>query len=344
MTTSHKFTQFFLGLAALVSLAAMSFAQVPTVGAVVPPTVPGGTTSNQIEVSDQKPGSVLVFPYYTSNAQTKADTRITLTNLMGTLSAVPPNTGNGGIFVHIFFLRGSDCQQSDMYVCLTKGASISVKASEQDPEVTGYIVAVAVEMNGLPVSWNALIGNAFVSAGDNVGNYGAEAFASPIAVGGGTTTAVVGSADAALNFNGVSYDRAADQFAVEIQSPNDATGQTIVHASVAGNISTASVSSVAQLGTGLVIRGDEKQGSFVRFISGNCQSVNTINATTPRVPTGLGVFLPKGSIGTVVYNTSVGSVGLLLTPKNNAWSGIRTLHKTRTVNSTLTIPVFMPVC
>ncbi len=338
MTTSHKFTQIFLGLAALVSLAAMSFAQVPTAGA--PPPAP----FNQIEVSDQKPGSVLVFPYYTSNAQTKADTRITLTNLMGTLSPVPPNTGNGGIFVHIFFLRGSDCQQSDMYVCLTKGASISVKASEQDPEVTGYIVAVAVEMNGLPVSWNALIGNAFVSAGDNVGNYGAEAFASPVAVGGGTSTAVVGSTAAALNFDSFSYDRGADQFAVEIQSPNDATGQTIVHASLAGNISTASVTTIAQAGTGLVVRGDEKQGSFVRFISGNCQSVNVINAGAPRVPTGLGVFLPKGVIGTLVYNTSVASVGLLLTPKSNAWSGFRTLHKTRTVNSSLTIPIFMPVC
>jgi hypothetical protein len=351
MRTSHKLTQIFLGLAALVSLAAVSFGQVPTTGA------PAVAPISQIEVSDQKPGSVLVYPYYTSNAQTKADTRITLTNLMGTLSAVPPNTGNGGIFVHIFFLRGSDCQQSDMYVCLTKGASISVKASEQDPEVTGYIVAVAVDMNGLPVSWNALIGNAFVSAGSTVGNYGAEAFASIQPVGALTTTAAVGGPDAVLNFSGgtniaaagappvfIGYDRAADQFAVEIQSPNDATGQAIVHVSVAGNISTAGVTSVAQLGTGLVIRGDEKQGSFVRFISGNCQAINTITATAPRVPTGLGVFLPKGSIGTVVYNTSVGSVGLLLTPNTNAWSGIRTLHKTRTVNSTLTIPVFMPVC
>jgi hypothetical protein len=33
-----------------------------------------------------------------------------------------------------------------------------------------------------------------------------------------------------------------------------------------------------------------------------------------------------------------------LTPKSAAWSGIRTLHKTRTRNSSLIIPVFMPVC
>ena len=335
--TSHKFTQIFLGLAALVSLAAMSFGQVPTVGAFPAPVV------NQIEVSDQKPGSLLVFPYYTSNAQTKADTRITLTNLMGTLSAVPPTAGNGSVIVHLFFLRGSDCQQSDQYVCLTKGASISFKASEQDPETTGYVLAVAVNAMGRPLHWNALVGNAFVNAGDIVGNYGAEAFAAADGFNGAVLP-LNADGTATLPLDGNGYDRPADQFAVEIQSPNDATGQTIVHVSLSGNLSGGSMNNVAQAGTGLVVRGDEKQGSFVRFISGNCQSVNVINATTPRVPTGLGIFLPKGSIGTLVYNTNVGSVGVLLTPKNNAFSGIRTLHKTRTVSTTITIPVFMPVC
>ncbi len=306
--------------------------------------------------SDQKPGSVLVYPYYTSNAQNKWDTRITLTNTAGTLSVapapVPMIPAAGSIYVHIFFLRGGDCQQSDMYVCLTKGASISFKMSEQDPETTGYVVAVAVDGNGFPISYNTLIGNAFVTAGDNVGNYGAEAFAALPAIGQPTANAGAGGATATLGFNGgiaiapavPGYDRGADQFAVEIQSPNDATGQAIVHVSLNGDIAGAGVSSVAQAGTGLVVRGDEKQGSFVRFISGNCQSVNVINAGAPRVPTGLGIFLPKGSIGTVVYNTNVGSVGLLITPKPNAWSGIRTIHKTRLRDSALIIPVFMPVC
>jgi hypothetical protein len=188
-----------------------------------------------------------------------------------------------------------------------------------------------------------LIGNAFVNNGATVGNYGAEAFASSLQ-DGSLTDGDGASGTAVLNFNGQAYDRGADQFAVEIQSPNDAAGQAIVHVSLAGNIASASVSGVAQNGTGLLWRGDEKQGSFVRFIGGNCQSINTISTSAPRVPTTLGVFLPKGHIGTLAYATNVGSVGLLLTPNTNAWSGIRTLHKTRTVNSSLTIPVFMPVC
>ena len=326
MQTSHKLTRLFLALASLVSLAAVSFGQVPTVGALTP-LIP----VNQIEVSDQKPGSILVYPYYTSNAQAKADTRVTLSNL-----------GAQNVIVHLFFLAGANCQQADQFVCLTKGASISFKASEQDPETTGYILAVAVSDMGAPIHRNQLIGNAFVNAGDFVGNYGAEAFAAFDGLAGAVAP-VNPDGTATLNFNGLQYDRAADQFAVEIQSPNDATGQTIVHASLNGNIATAAMTNIAQAGTGLLWRGDEKQGSFVRFIAGNCLSSNVITATAPRVPTGLGVFLPKGSIGTLTYATTP-SVGLLMTPKTNVWSGIRTLHKTRTVNSALTIPVFMPVC
>jgi phage baseplate assembly protein gpV len=346
--TSHKLTPMFLALTTLIALASLSFGQVPTTGLGLN-LVPANDQPKIIEVSDQKPGSLLVYPYYTSNAQTRADTRITLTNLAGTLSAVPnaPAAGpqNGSIIVHLFFLRGTDCQQSDQFVCLTKGASVSFKMSDQDPETTGYVIAVAVDAMGNPVSWNALIGNAFVNAGDIVGNYGAESFAS-VAPAGQISFGAQGNGTYQLFLDGFAngYDRPADQFAVEIQSPSDATGQTIVHASVSGNVNTAAVNVIAQSGTGLVVRGDEKQGSFVRFISGNCQSINVVNTIAPRVPTGLGVFLPKGSIATMVYATSNPSVGLIMTPRGNAWSGIRTLHKTRTKAATLDIPIFMPVC
>ena len=326
MQTSHKLTRLFFALASLVTLATLSFGQVPIKGA-------GGISVNQIEVSDQKPGSVLVFPYYTSNSQTKADTRITLSNL-----------GAWNIGIHVFFIAGNSCQQADQFVCLTKGASIDFKTSEMDPEMTGYILAVAVDAMGVPISYNALIGNAFLKTSDVSDNYGAEAFAAYRGAGEPAAELSNDRTLALLEFNGTYYDRGADQFAVEIQSPNDAPGQRIIHASLDGNIATASVASVSQAGTGLVWRGDEQQGSFVRFISGNCVSDNTITTTAPRVPTGLGVFLAKGQIGTLRYATNAASVGLLLSPKSNAWSGIRTLHKVRTKNSTLTIPVFMPVC
>ncbi len=70
MRTSHKLTQLFLSLTALVALAAASLAQVPTTGGIVPSVGGLGVIgiTNQIEVSDQKPGSVLIRD--TNNAKT----------------------------------------------------------------------------------------------------------------------------------------------------------------------------------------------------------------------------------------------------------------------------------
>lgn len=39
-----------------------------------------------------------------------------------------------------------------------------------------------------------------------------------------------------------------------------------------------------------------------------------------------------------------GAVGIVMTPRNSLWSGIRTLHKTALINTTLTVPIFPPNC
>ncbi|MFN7927282.1 MAG: hypothetical protein U0Y68_04940 [Blastocatellia bacterium] len=129
-------------------------------GAIVDP--PG-----QIQVSDQKPGSMLVYSYYTSNIQTGADTWVTLTN----------TSAQYGVLVHVFFMDGASCTQADQFICLTPNASMQLKASEFDPATTrGWVLAVAVDSNGKPAQRNFLIGNAFVTNGAYVGNYGAESF------------------------------------------------------------------------------------------------------------------------------------------------------------------------
>ena len=123
------------------------------------------TCASPSSVSDQKAGSLLVFPYYTSNAVSKKDTRVTLSNIGATKTAV-----------HVFFMDAS-CNQADTYVCLTPNASVAIKASEFDPEVSGgWIIATAVDANGIPTVANNLIGNAFVVDGDYNDNYSAEAF------------------------------------------------------------------------------------------------------------------------------------------------------------------------
>lgn len=307
MQTSHKLTRILVALFALIVLAAAAMAQAPT---------------TDINVNDQKAGAILVYPYYTSDAQTNADTRITLSNL-GTATAA----------VHLFFLD-RNCSQADTYVCLTPNASIVMKASEFDPDVKGgWLMAVNVDRNGVPVNNSWLIGNAFVNNGTEVGNYGAEAFD------------LIRSVLANDQVTATMFYRAPNQFAVEIQSPNDATGQKIVTVGLQGTIAGSTMTGAGQSGTGVVYNGNEKPfGSFTGFIKNGCRSEAIIDTKTPRVPLGLGVLLPSGQIGTMKWGTANGSVGLLITPTNNKWYGIRGLHKTSEIATETVIPVFNPMC
>ncbi|HEX4946191.1 MAG TPA: endonuclease/exonuclease/phosphatase family protein [Blastocatellia bacterium] len=294
-------------------------------------TVLNCPAANQIvnaQVSDQKAGSVLVFPYYTSRLADRRDTLLTISNI-----------GSQFANVHIFFMEGASCSPADMFLCLTPNASFSMKASEYTPEETGYVIAVAVNAEGIPVQNNSLIGNAFVMDGDYVGNYGAESFAAHsralAAVEGGTAT---------LFFDGSSYDGVPSQLAAEIQSPVDAVGQRIVTAGLSGDLTRVVMRGAAQVGVGIAVNGSERPfGSFSAFLLGNCQSLATISISNPRVPNGMGQTIPTGQTGTIRFNVG-GAVGLLMTPRTASYKGIRTLHKTALTTATLTMPVIRPVC
>ncbi|MFN7930811.1 MAG: hypothetical protein U0Y68_23380 [Blastocatellia bacterium] len=298
MHTSNKLTRLFVALFALVVLAAAAMAQ---------------TVDPNVTASDQKAGAVVVYPYYNSNSQTKADTRLTLSNLSST-QTVP---------VHLFFLD-KNCNQADTFVCLTPNASVVFKASEFDPEQLGWVLAVAVSnRTGLPTDHNTLIGNAFVSDGDYTGNYGAETFTI------NNATADIRSLDGGITagFN----IQAPSALAVELQSPADAVGQKIVTVGLTGNISAGSTTGAGQRGTGIIYNGNEKPfGSFSPFLPAGCRSEAIIDAKTPRVPGGLVNLVPAGqvatmriNVGTVDGNGNVigGAVGLLMTPKTlgNKW-------------------------
>ncbi len=282
-----------------------------------------------VALSDQKAGSVLVFPYYTSKASTKADTRLSISNV-GTQQA----------YAHIFLLDGATCQQADYSVCLTPNGSFTFTASEVDPETTGWVLVVAVDANGLPIQNNALVGNAFLKDGLYVGNYGAEAFWA-----NSTSVATVNGNLAKLRFDDTGYDAVPNQFAVEVQSPRDVVGQKVVTVGMSGDLNEAQLTGAGQLSAGLAYNANENPfGSFVGFLTGNCQASAIITPTNPRLPFTMGGIVPSGQAGTLKFKIGSG-VGLLLTPQNaTKWSGIRGLHKTSTTFTTITIPLSPPIC
>ena len=280
-------------------------------------------------VSDQKAGSVLVFPYYTSTIGGGSDTRLTISNI---------SNGTGTTFVHLFLLDGVTCQQADLYLCLTPNASFSFKASDYDPGNTGYLIAVAVNAQGVPIQNNVLIGNAFVNTPQFLDNYGAESFWA-----NSTAVATIAGNTATLYFDHVGYDAVPKQFTTEIQSPLDAAGQQIITAGLSGDLTTSTMSGAAQVGTGQAFNEKEVFTSFNQWLTGTCQARATISTTSPRVPNGLGSLIGTGQAGSLKFNVGA-AVGLLLTPRTATWKGIRTLHKTQTVATTITIPIFAPVC
>ena len=288
--------------------------------------------------SDQKAGSFLVFPYYTSRSVDSRDTRLSLSNVSSTTRA----------FVHLFFIDGNSCNPADLFVCLTPNATFSFKASEYDPENSGFIYAVVVnQANGIPIQNNVLSGNAFVRDGEYIGNYGAESFWAYGTTRGGAFDPIGQTAIIAL---GSAYDAAPTELAVEVQSPLDKPNQKLIIAPVAGDLTytvdnNLLLSAAAQAGAGQIFNEKESGSSFANLLVGTCLRSAIITSTNPRVPNTLANLIRSGQSGYAKFRVTAG-VGLLLTPRdaNNAWNGIRTIHKTAAAKAIIQIPVFAPVC
>lgn len=346
MKTSRNLTHMLVALAGLVALCAVSFAQ-------------GGAAA--VQVSDQKAGTMLVFPFYGSDG-TGGDTRLTITNVgpagagVGTATTISNNLN-----VHLFFLDNT-CAQADVYLCFSKFQSYSFKASEWDPVTKrGELIAIPVDAMGYPISYNGLIGNAFVNTtvGTDkwVGNYSPEAFSSRGTLDNlgnfqlDPNAAANGLANANLLLNNgplnqiTGLDAGADKLAVEIQSPVDSKNQAILTMGLNGSIGGA-LSGNAAAGTGVIYRNDEKAFSFTPP-GGGCSVLTLINDASIRIVGGLSNSIGSGKTATVVWNVAGPAVGLFVTPvqANSPWAGIRGLHKRdAAVNGRLAMPVFMPIC
>jgi hypothetical protein len=298
-----------------------------------------------ITLSDQKAGSVLVFPYYTSDVNgnfARSDTLITLTNVSNGDATAATGAPNHQ-YLHLFFMK--DCSPADTFVCLTPNGSLQFRASEFDPLTTGYLIAVAVDERGVPVRNNSFVGSAFVRDDVNgvIDSYGAEAFAKlnpdPAPVAGGVAT---------LAFDAVGYEAAPVQFAAQVQDPAR-SDQTIVLASVSGDLGER-LAATAQSGPGALYKDDERLASFAPALGEACFISRAVTGQNFRVVPGpLNNFLKDG-FGYLRFGLTSPAVGLILSRQGgegeakNRFSGIRALHVTATTGATLTLPVFPPAC
>ena len=290
---------------------------------------------------DQKPASVLVYNYFHSSATNpaKADTVFNLTNL----------SINTPAFVHVIFAESDSCAVADTFLCLTPNQTTSFLASDVDPGAKGYMVAVATDSNGCPISFNYLIGSESVKwKNGRTASFNAEGFAalySGTLPGCGANTAV-----ANIDLNGTIYDAAPRSLAVDkIGSLADGNSTLVVVNSLNGNFSNH-VTAIGPL-FGVVYDDSEDGSSFAK--SATCQLAEVLSDSFPLTsPLLFSAKISAGRTGWmyVLARTGIGVTGAVISfnPKAATHAGLfnssHNMHHKSYTTARMVIPVFAPTC
>ena len=332
MRTSHKLTSLLLSLAALFAFASMALA-----------ADPGTPFPASSAVSDQKAGSVLIYNLYSSSLTNPGaeNTRINITN-----------TSDGSALVHFFFVDGSNCSVADSFICLTGNQTTTFSMSDTDPGVMGYAVAVAVDINGCPTSFNFLIGDEYVKlVSGHAANLGAEAISALFT--GALPGCDLNSVTATLAFNNTvtGYNALPRVLALDhILSRGDGNDTLLILNRIGGSL----IDGAFFVGPVFGILYDPLENPASFSFSGGCQvkaslGPNRFPRTTPRFEQ----FIPTGSYGWMkLYSTldrALLGAQINFNPNaasnQNAFNGGHNLHKlTLSTAGSYSIPVFHAFC
>lgn len=305
---------------------------------------PGDPLPATSEASDQKAGSILFYNFFTSSAVTPTtqNTRFSITNT----NTAGPNP----LYVHLFFVDGATCSIRDVSICLTPNETMTLLATDYDPGVTGYLVAVAVDANGCPISHNFLIGDAYVKQ-TSFSSFKLNAVSIAALYEGTLPSCNPAATTTTLNFDGMDYNRVPRALALDsIPSPTNNNQTVIAINRVGGNLATGA----ATIGPlfGIVYDDAENPFSFSLNVT-TCQLKTLLNEVFVRTVPRLNVIIPAGRTGWLrIY--SLDDIGLLgaafnfnpntATMRRAFTDGANLHHLTLTSAASYTIPVFAPHC
>lgn len=298
---------------------------------------PGTPFPPTSELSDQKIGSVLVFPLYLSSAAAspQENTRFSLTNQNVSASA----------FLRLFFVNGTTGVIQDSFLCLTPNQTAVFRASEVDPGMRGFMVAIAVDVNGVPINFNHLSGEAEVKL---VSGAGAGFKAEAIAAVAANPANVVG-ANATLAFDGTMYNRLPRALAVDrLKSTADGNSIILALCRVEGNYS-ASIGGLGAI-TGTIFNDATQSAPFA--LTGAPQEFMTLSDSFPITPV-YSQFISASRVGWMQLwrdaDAPLFGLALNFNPATatglNRFSGGHSLHKlTLTAAGSITISTTPPGC
>ncbi|HMV86988.1 MAG TPA: hypothetical protein PKA34_28085 [Blastocatellia bacterium] len=304
---------------------------------------PGIALGKASPPSGARAGSVLIFNVYTSSTNLNLEnTRISLTNI----------ETSRAVSVHLFLVNGATGGVTDAFLCLTVGQTAGFLASDLDPNVTGYIIAVAVDSQGCPINFNYLIGDEYVKfGGGQAANLGAEAVTAI-----GNLPACAAGATATLNFDGKQYGALPHRLAVDsVASRSDGNDTLLILNRIGGNLTLSAAALGALSG---VLYDDQEMGVVFGLAAGSCQFRAVLSNSTPRTNPRIDALIPAGRTGWMTIWPAVDGnappqavTGVALNFNPNVRASVKAfnqghnLHKlTVTEAATLAIPVLPPNC
>jgi hypothetical protein len=297
--------------------------------------------SEQRIISDQKTGSVLIYNFYTSAAQDAKteDTTISMTN----------THPDKAVAMHVFFIADS-CTTADAFICLAGTQTATFNASDVDPGIKGYLIAIATDAaTGCPISFNHLIGDETIKlASGHVADLAAIGVS---ALYQGTFPGCrPNTAEVTLRFDNVQYNALPRVLAAShLRSPLDGDTNFLIVNGIGGSLAVGTAA-IGQL-TGNVYNDATVKAGFM--INTGCQfrgSVSVIPLSP--ITINLATLIPAGRTGWLSASSARGTTitGALLNfnPKAAETRGARigghNLHQLSYTNTTLLVPVFPASC
>lgn len=293
-------------------------------------------------LSDQRPGSILVYNYYTSGPTSgnKEDTDFSLTNI---------NTSRSS-YVHLFFVADGG-QTADSFICLTPNQTASFLASEVDPGIAGYAVFFATDSTGCPISFNYLIGSERVKT--ELGHTAALSAESYAALFNGPLAACAAPPTTAiLALDGVRYTAAPQVLGLDkVPSPSDGNSTLLILNGLEGNLTLALPQIKAV--SGILFDDAESAFSFSTSLTRPGAQFKVLLSddfpqTTPKLTQVIragrtGWMRIMGDEGRAISGAVI-NLNANAATRKGAFNDGRNLHHLRFGSGSLTVPVFPPNC
>jgi hypothetical protein len=283
------------------------------------------------------PGSLLMFNLFTSQASNRAqqNSRINLTNTHET----------SAVTIRLLLVDGNSGAITNSFVRLSPLQTTSLLASDLDPGVAGYLLAMACDSpTGCPVSFNHLLGDEYVKlASGHAANLKAESFSlSPSA------SPCLNASTAELRFDGFDYSRAPRVLALSnLSSRADSNDTLLIVNRFSGDWRTG----VSQLNDLAGVLFDDAEQSFsVSLTADRCQFFAVLSDQTLRTTPRFSQIIKASRSGWLKFWAS-DETALLGAAINfnsqtrataNAFNQGHNLHQLTTMSSRLTLPILPP--